>query len=293
MTTFTRTWDSNYSGSPLDTDDSSGGAQQIRNLKDDIFERMIVDHSWVGDVNDGKHIQVTLRQAGSDPTLDAGDVALYAKPVGNKSQLFFLDQDGNAVQLTFAGQGQTLPAGVVVDFAGIIPPGGFLLCFGQAVSRTTYAALFSAIGTTYGNGDGSSTFNLPDIRGRVIAGLDNMGGVAAGRMTVQISGSTLGAVAGEEQHVLVVGEMPSHTHAITDTGHTHSGLFQPHNFGGPSDNVSQGGPFNHLWRDDNNGGPIPYSSNNAVTGITLANTGSGTAHNNLQPTIMMNKLIKT
>lgn len=73
--------------------------------------------------------------------------------------------------------------GVVHDFAGTVAPQGWLMCFGQAVSRTTYANLFAKIGTTYGAGDGSSTFNLPDARGRVSAGKDNMGGTTAGRLT--------------------------------------------------------------------------------------------------------------
>ena len=76
-----------------------------------------------------------------------------------------------------------VPAGVVVPFAGATSPSGWLLCHGQAVSRTDYGALFTAIGTTYGTGDGSTTFNLPDLRGRVVAGLDNMGGSAASRLT--------------------------------------------------------------------------------------------------------------
>ena len=72
-----------------------------------------------------------------------------------------------------------MPAGMLFPFAGASAPTGYLLCHGQAVSRTTYADLFTAIGTTYGTGDGSSTFNLPDLRGRVIAGQDDMGGSSA------------------------------------------------------------------------------------------------------------------
>ena len=63
-----------------------------------------------------------------------------------------------------------MPVGCVIPFAGAAAPTGWLLCQGQAVSRTTYAQLFSVIGTTYGSGDGSTTFNLPDMRGRVAVG---------------------------------------------------------------------------------------------------------------------------
>lgn len=69
-----------------------------------------------------------------------------------------------------------MPVGCVIPFAGAAAPTGWLLCQGQAISRTTYAQLFSVIGTTYGSGDGKTTFNLPDMRGRVAVGSDaNLG----------------------------------------------------------------------------------------------------------------------
>lgn len=84
-------------------------------------------------------------------------------------------------------------AGVMMDFCGPTPPDGWLICDGSAVSRTTYATLFGVIGTTFGSGDGSTTFGLPDGRGRVIAGKDNMGGTAAGRLNVNLNGTTTAA----------------------------------------------------------------------------------------------------
>lgn len=93
----------------------------------------------------------------------------------------------------------TVPAGSMTAFAGSSAPTGWLLSYGQEVSRSTYATLFAAIGTTYGTGDGSTTFNLPDLRGRTLAGKDNMGGSAASRLTSGASGvdgATLGAAGG-------------------------------------------------------------------------------------------------
>lgn len=83
-----------------------------------------------------------------------------------------------------------LPAGIFVPFAGSTAPTGWLLCYGQAISRTTYSTLFAAIGTQYGAGDGSTTFNVPDMRGRVPAGADNMGGTAANNLQVTLTGTT-------------------------------------------------------------------------------------------------------
>jgi hypothetical protein len=88
--------------------------------------------------------------------------------------------------------------GAIDGFAGTTAPAGSLLCYGQAVSRTDYVGLFTVIGTTYGTGDGSTTFNLPDLRGRVAAGKDDMGGSAANRLTLTIVGTTLGATGGQQ-----------------------------------------------------------------------------------------------
>ena len=90
-----------------------------------------------------------------------------------------------------------MPVGVVVPFAGSSSPAGWELCYGQAISRTTYAGLFATISTTYGSGDGSTTFNVPDLRGRSVAGVDNMGGTDAGRLSIA---NTLGTTTGTETH---------------------------------------------------------------------------------------------
>src|SRR5690606_13639822 len=97
--------------------------------------------------------------------------------------------------------GFLVPTGAVVPFAGSTAPSGWLLCDGSAVSRTTYSDLFSAISTTYGAGDESTTFNVPDLRGRVVAGKDDMGGTSANRLTDQsggLDGDTLGDTGGAE-----------------------------------------------------------------------------------------------
>jgi microcystin-dependent protein len=94
-----------------------------------------------------------------------------------------------------------IPAGGLIPYAGATAPAGWLLCFGQAISRTVYSTLFTAIGTTYGVGDGSTTFALPDMRGRVAAGQDDMGGTSANHLTTAASaldGDVLGATGGRQ-----------------------------------------------------------------------------------------------
>jgi microcystin-dependent protein len=159
------------------------------------------------------------------------------------------------------GIGASVPPGSVVDFAGSSAPTGWLLCAGQAVSRTNFANLFAAIGTTFGVGDGGTTFNLPDLRGRVAAGRDDMNGTAANRLTTGgsgINGSSLGASGGTQTHTLSTSEMPSHTHS--------GGIA-----GGIEGLIGSG------------------SSSIGNTG----STGGGGAHQNTQPTLILNKIIKT
>ncbi len=99
---------------------------------------------------------------------------------------------------------QIVPPGTVAALACSTVPGGYLECDGSAVSRTTYANLFAAIGTTWGAGDASTTFNLPDIRGRTIIGVGSGSGLTS---------RSLAASGGEETHQITAAEMPSHTHS--------------------------------------------------------------------------------
>lgn len=222
------------------------------------------------------------------------------------------------------------PTGAVTPFAGASAPDGWLFCFGQVVSRSTYAALFAALGTAYGAGDGSTTFSLPDFRGRVPGGKDDMGGTAAGRLAVVLTGTksstsngnitglsntaglavgmrafgsgiganatisaitspsavtlsanststgstsirfavvdgvTLGAVGGDHVHTLAAGQMPAHTHSVTAAS------------------LGSGGSY-----ADSGSGSIGNTS------LATDSIGGGQAHLNVQPTLVVNYLIKT
>jgi microcystin-dependent protein len=163
-----------------------------------------------------------------------------------------------------------MPTGSVTSYAGSTAPTGWLLCAGQAVSRSTYSSLFSVVSTTYGSGDGSTTFNLPDLRGRVSAGVDNMGGTDAGRLSWA---NTLGTNGGAQTHTLTQSEqatMPVYYGTLT----------------APLDNygAASGGAGGGYV------GNIVSSVNDATA--RLYAYGLGGAHNNMQPTILLNYIIK-
>jgi microcystin-dependent protein len=139
---------------------------------------------------------------------------------------------------------------------------GWLLCDGSAVSRTTYKALFERIGTSQGAGNGSTTFNVPDLRGRVPVGAGTGTGLTA---------RALGAKGGEESHTLVTGEMPPHTHPAKGGGY----------FATYAD--TEAAPLHNLGS-----GPDGIGADSST-----AAAGGGTAHNNVQPFAVLNAWIKT
>lgn len=177
------------------------------------------------------------------------------------------------------------------------PPPRCIYAAGQAISRTTYAALFAVIGTTYGAGDGSTTFNVPDARGRAIFGRDDMNGSAASRLTSAVSGvngAALGATGGDQR-------VPSHTHPVTDAGHTHGLTDAGHSHG--TDAVRRGNPGggNYLQGGSTydtaaasiNSATTGISVNSATTGIAVnAPTGAGSSAN-IPPAIVANVFIYT
>lgn len=192
------------------------------------------------------------------------DNTKYAEslPVGSE-----IDFDGNVSDIptgwvqSSASNANTVPIGTGMDYYGTVPPEDYMFADGSAISRTEYAGLFSIVGTTYGAGDGSSTFNLPDKRERVSvmykSGSSNFG--------------NLGKKAGTETVTLTTAQLPSHSHGIT-TGIDGSYGLKTDGDAGYKGRVDLFGIGNKSW-----------STNNA---------GSGNAHNNLQPYFVCNYIIK-
>ncbi len=178
-------------------------------------------------------------------------------------------------------QAAIFPTGGITDFAGSTAPTGYLMCYGQIVNVADYPRLFSVIGATYG-GNGVTTFGIPDLRGRVTAGKDNMGGTPAGRLTGQpfgVNGTVLGDAGGQEAHTMTVGELVNHFHS--------AGIgINPRGAGWPYGSTSYPPGYTEP-------GPNPQISGGGETQPYTSSEGGGAPFNVVQPTIIMNKIIKT
>lgn len=180
--------------------------------------------------------------------------------------IFWWNKDGvyngdNKKFLVEGEGGDTLPIGAMLPYGNTTPPENWLICDGSEVSRTTYAELFNVIGTSYGSGDGTTTFNLPDKRGRV----------SVGRNSSDTSFDVLGEKGGAKTVTLTVDQMPKHNHNINDE--FGQGLVAMRNANGAGDgwDVYVGNSSTN-WK---------YRRVSTITG--LSETGGGAAHDNLQP----------
>lgn len=153
-----------------------------------------------------------------------------------------------------------IPVGMVMLYADEYLPASapFLWCNGAAVSRTTYANLFNVIGTTYGSGDGSTTFNVPDTRGRTIINQGTGSGLTE---------RTIGQTGGSERHVLTLDQLPPHGH----------GLARGSGSGSLKDPAMSSAAYASLIDD---------------TGYDSQSVGSGAAHNNMSPFVVMSHVIR-
>ena len=167
----------------------------------------------------------------------------------------------NGIEWLFANNNGA-PIGTVMMFAGNTAPSGFKICDGSAISRSTYSSLFNIIGTSFGSGDGSTTFNLPNLKGKIPVGLNSE----------DTDFEILGKTGGEKEHTLTTDELPAHTHR----------------------QLYANNPTSGSWGRDISGAnyKIISSPSKTFNGIFTDSTGNNQPHNIVQPYLVLNYIIK-
>ena len=235
------------------------------------------------------------------------------------------EYDGTDMIMTTPAATDAVPPGAIMAFGGSAAPAGWLLCDGSAVSRTTFAALFAAISTAYGSGDGSTTFNLPDLRGRAAVGKDDLGGSAANRLqvstTVNTTGSSTSATVASAANLaigmfVVSANVPAGTTitaisgttltlsvaaSATATGTTarFSLLSDAQTLGASGGSqvhtlvTAQMPAHTHTYNDVNAAGVNTLAAGGNVGVGNTGSTGGSQPHPNVQPSLLTNFVIKT
>lgn len=255
---------------PADNDIVSQFPSTERLFRDIVESWFLVDGNTMGRKNKVSFDHQNTDPAGTDDvtTVWADSAGILRAKIGT----------GNAMALD-------VPLGTILEYSLATLPEGYIWADGTAVTSAypAYRAALIAAGNPYGS-DGVNPLR-PDRRERVAAGKGNMGGTSSpGRLD---SATTLGATQGSKNHVLTIAQMPAHNHGVTDPGHFHatSGIVVGHSF---LNTVQGGGGGNTLPH-----GAVPNPNTvSQTTGITINNSGGGEAHPNVQPTIIMNFIIR-
>jgi microcystin-dependent protein len=200
-------------------------------------------------------------------------MSLYPTPANNITDLSTVVTNSIAPQLRLCQRVLYYSQSIIGDYkhsARTDDHLGWLVCDGRLIDRQAYNALFEVIGTSFGSTT-STNFRLPDMRGRVLGSLN----VSDNRNNA-LSVRTLGQSVGAETHTLVINEMPSHNHTITDPGHTHSYV------NNVNDQQTDNAFSTETAADQVD---VSQTTGSSTTGITINNRGGDQPHNNMQPTI--------
>ena len=247
-------------------------------------------------VTNGATVTLNVDGLGARPLRASPGVELLAGTIiqGTPYVAVYNNSDAAFYLRGFYGNPYNVPLGAGLDYWGQTAPNScFAFPVGQAISRSTYSALFLLLGTTWGAGDGSTTFNLPDKRGRVSIIKDDMGGSSAFRVTNAVAGfpgDTLGAAGGSQSHTLTLAELPTGITAtglntITVTGATSGNVCL-----GANPSTTPGGSFSLQYPASVGPASVSATGNNNIS-VVSNNTG-GAAHANVPPAIVCNYIIR-
>jgi len=235
----------------------------------------VIESVWANATMDDIAVALTgsLARSGVAPML--GPLTLSADPIVQARQAAskaYVDQ--------FIAASTGMPVGAVAALAGNVTPLGWLLCDGAAVNRVTYATLFTIIGTLYGPGDGSTTFNLPDLRNKFIRGVGSSTGVLGTAQAAELASHAhaVNDPTHSHNHTHTFGgttgaESAAHTHNVSDPGHAHTTQAHSHNvpvFTTPND----GSPIG-IYARGMAGGATQVATNAASPNTNGAGTGIG------------------
>lgn len=278
---------------------SIAGQMLITNTQTQTSEQVVITNTGTGPA-------LLVNQDGANVIAQFNDDSVTVVEVVDGGQLrahhtmstTTMYADNASVTYLSAAGFSMIPPGCIMAYGGASAPGGWFACDGATVSRVTYSGLYAAIGTTYGVGDGFSTFNLPNMQGRMIVGQSSSG-----------SFTSRGGTGGSESITLTTGQMPSHshtgtvdssgahTHGITDPGHTHTQTTINDDFNNSGANppgFSADSAGSRTWSNiSTNTTGITVNSGGAHTHTFTTNTtGSGDAIPNMSPYIVIPYIIK-
>jgi microcystin-dependent protein len=255
--------------------------------------------AFIAHATNGATVTLNVDGLGPKPLRSAPGVELSAGVLvqGTPYMATYYNSTSEWILLGLANLAWSIPIGAMLDYTGATAPNSqFVLPFGQAISRTTYATYFSLVGATYGSGDGSTTFNVPDLRGRAVFGKDDMGGSAASRITIDTfssgGGTNLGSAGGAQAVTIAQTNLPNVNLSVSSL--TVSGTVLASNQvrsypniinnvpsgGGTTNAVTQSGQIDVTFSFDGSvGGSVPLG-------------GSGMATNKMPPGIILNKIVR-
>lgn len=240
--------------------------------------------AFVPHVTSGENPTLNVDGTGAKPLRGQSGTALpYAGlKAGTPYVVFYNDANSEFVLHSYFITGD-IPIGGGCDYWGSATPSDdYVFPYGQAISRADHPVCFARLGTTYGSGDGVTTFNLPDKRGRVSAGLDNMGGTSADRLNPSMTSGILGATGGAQNATLTTAQMPAHSHGVNDPGHSHI-------YSTVSQFFTTAGNAGNIYTIKST---VGATTSHNLTGISIQSNGSGQAHGNVQPTIVCNYIVR-